>query len=146
MMLGAYADTSFFVSLYLRDVNLPLARALLMTHRGALPFTSLQRFEVFNAIRVSVHRGNATALRAANAISEIEKDLKDGNLFEAGLIWPEVLEVAEEIGAAHSATLGIRSLDLLHISAAVSFGADLFLTFDRRQRAGAEAAGLKLGS
>jgi predicted nucleic acid-binding protein len=143
-MSGAYADTSFFVSLYLRDVNLPLARAFLKTHRGALPFTSLQRFELFNAIRVSVHRGNATALKAADAISEIERDLENGNLYEAGLIWPEVLEVAEEIGAAHSATLGARSLDLLHISAAVSVGADLFLTFDRRQHAAARAAGLKV--
>jgi predicted nucleic acid-binding protein len=145
-MLSAYADTSFLASLYLRDVNLPAARAFLATHRTGLAFTSLQRFELINAIRLSVYRGKVTALDAANAISEMERDVDAGNLFEAGLIWPEVLEAAEEIGSTHTATLGVRSLDLLHIAAAVSFDAKVFLTFDRRQQTAARAAGLQVGA
>jgi hypothetical protein len=85
-----------------------------------------------------------TALDAANAISEIDRDVEAGNLCETGLVWPELLEAAEEIGSTHSAALGVRSLDLLHIAAAVSFGAKLFLTFDRRQQTAAKAAGLQV--
>ena len=52
---------------------------------------------------------------------------------------------AEDISKAHSVTLNVRTLDLLHVAAARVLGADEFLTFDGRQRALATAAGLRVG-
>lgn len=41
-------------------------------------------------------------------------------------------------------TLGVPSMNLLNVAAAVTLKAHTFLTFDTRQRAVAEAAGLKV--
>ena len=58
-------------------------------------------------------------------------------------MWPDVLQVADELGEKHTAALGVRSLDLLHVAAAVTLGAKKFLTCDARQLALARAAGLR---
>lgn len=50
---------------------------------------------------------------------------------------------AERLSAQFSATLGTRTLDILHVAAALVLGTPEFLTFDRRQQALAAAAGLK---
>jgi predicted nucleic acid-binding protein len=144
-MTYAYADTSFLASLYLRDTNLAAARNFLIAHQSPLTFTSLQRFELRNAIRLSVNRGKVSEVAASKAFSEIDRDVAAGNLSEAGLVWPEVLEFAEEIGAAHSAALGVRSLDLLHVAAAASLDTKVFLTLDTRQHVVAKAAGMRVG-
>ena len=57
---------------------------------------------------------------------------------KAQRLYPKAIELAER----HSATLGTRSLDLMHVAAALILGADLFLSFDERQRKAAEAEGL----
>jgi hypothetical protein len=49
---------------------------------------------------------------------------------------------SERFSAMHSETLGTRSLDILHVAAAVVMGRSVFLTFDLRQSALAKAAGL----
>jgi predicted nucleic acid-binding protein len=49
---------------------------------------------------------------------------------------------AERLSAMHSEKLGTRSLDILHVAAAVVLGKQEFLTFDQRQAALAKAAGL----
>ena len=67
--LSVYADTSFLASLYLRDTHLAVARSYLATHRAAIAFTSLQRFELRNAIRLAVFRNLVTASSAKNALS-----------------------------------------------------------------------------
>jgi hypothetical protein len=51
---------------------------------------------------------------------------------------------AERLSALHSETLGTRSLDILHVAAALVLGSSEFLTFDARQAALAKAAGLKV--
>ncbi|MBI4625293.1 MAG: PIN domain-containing protein [Verrucomicrobia bacterium] len=52
---------------------------------------------------------------------------------------------AESLSKAHTVQLNVRTLDLLHVAAARLLGAREFWTFDRRQRALAHAAGLKVG-
>ncbi len=141
----AYADTSFFASLYLRDTHLTAARGYLTTHRVPLSFTGLHRFELRNAIRLAVFRKMVTAATAQNALAEIDRDVLAGNLAETPLSWTEVFHTAEKVGENHTARLGVRALDLLHVAAALSLGAKTFLTFDERQLALAQAAGLRVG-
>ena len=47
-----------------------------------------------------------------------------------------------ELSAGHSATLGCRTLDIIHIAAALVLGAKEFVTSDTRQGALAKQAGL----
>ncbi len=138
-----YADTSFLFSLVLHDANTAAAVAYLRSHPTALVFTPWQRCELRNAIRLSVWRGNCDAMHAKRAFEKITADLTVGNLVESTLIWPDVLTIADELGEAHTTALGVRTLDLLHVSAAVSLGAKKFLTCDARQLALAKATGLR---
>jgi hypothetical protein len=140
-----YADTSFFASLYLRDTHLAAARSYLAAHRDAVAFTGLQRYELRNAIRLAVFRRLVTVSAARNALTEIDRDVSAGNLDETPLVWTDVLQAAEQVGEKHTARLGVRALDLLHVAAAVTLGAKAFLTFAGRQHALAKAAGLRVG-
>ena len=142
MMPMTYADTSFLFSLVLHDANTAAAVAYLKGHATALAFTPWQRCELRNAVRLAVWRGNCDAAAAKRAFEKMAADLAAGNLSETPLVWPDVLQMADELGEKHTAALGVRSLDLLHVAAAVSLGAKKFLTCDGRQLALARAAGL----
>ena len=139
---AAYPDTSFLFSLVLHDANSAAVVAYLKVHAKPLAFTPWQWCELRHAVRLAVWRGHCDASACKFAIERITTDLGAGNLLETALIWPEVLQLADELGERHTPTLGVRNLDLLHVAAAVSLGARTFLTCDNRQFALAQAAGL----
>jgi len=148
-MSAIYADASFLVSLYLRDSHSAAAAALVQKTRLALALTPLQRHELRNALRLAVFRTKGlptpiTELAARNALGHVDADLLSGNLVEVSLPWPETMAAAERLGRAYTMTLGVRGMDLLNAAAAVTIKAQTFLTFDVRQRAVAQAAGLKV--
>jgi len=143
--MRAYADTSFLFALILRDRNSAMAGAYLRTHRQALPFTSLQSCELKNAVRLAVFRRQADSSTAKAALLQVDSDLAAGNLIQTPLVWPDALDEAESISEKYTAVSDMRTLDLLHIGAAVSLGLKNFLTFDQRQHACAKAAGLLVG-
>jgi predicted nucleic acid-binding protein len=58
------------------------------------------------------------------------------------LVWPDLYETAENLSETDTAKLGVRTLDLLHVAAALNLSATAFLSFDARQFALAMAAGL----
>ena len=61
-----------------------------------------------------------------------------------GLDLEAMFHRAEGLSAKYAAETGARSLDILHVAAAVELDADAFASFDERQRAMARKAGLKL--
>jgi predicted nucleic acid-binding protein len=137
-----YADTSFLFSIALHDANTAAAFNYLKAHPTSLVFTPWQRCELRNAIHLAVWRGNCDAMLARRAIEKISSDVSAGNLIESQLDWPEVFMIAEKLSDRHTAALGVRTLDLLHVAAAVSLGAKNFITCDGRQHALANAVGL----
>jgi predicted nucleic acid-binding protein len=139
----AYADTSFLCSLYLRDANTAAATRHVMRQKPALALTAWQRCELRNAVRLSVARGNVTTLAAEQALADIDGDVAAGDLVAMDLVWPDVFAKAEELSAAHTTRLAIRTLDLVHVAAALTLGTRIFLTCDVRQFALAKAAGLQ---
>lgn len=137
-----YADTSFLFSLYLHDANTAAAMAHLKNHRASFALTIWQQCELRNAIRLSVWRGNAAVADANRAQEKITADIANGNLIDTPLIWPDLLSSAEALSAKHTMTIGVRTLDLLHVAAAAGLKAKQFLTCDGRQLALARVAGL----
>lgn len=138
-----YADTSFLCSLYLRDANTAAVTAYVTKHNPALAFTLWQRCELRNAIRLAVARGNATAVASQQALVDINHDAAAGDLVEVALVWPTVFSTAETLSATHTMNLAVRTLDLLHVAAALTLAAKTFLTCDGRQLAPVGAAGIQ---
>lgn len=139
-----YADTSFLFSLYAQDANTPRATKLAGTLHGALIATPLQRFELRNALRLSVFRGDIAADESRRLLDLIEADIKTGALVETPVAWAEVYAEAEALSAAHTGKTGTRGMDVLHVASAAALGARVFFTFDTRQRALAAKAGMNV--
>ena len=142
--MKTYADTSFLVRLYLTQSDSTKALAFMRGFRGPLPFTPLHRHELRNALRLAVFRKEIDAARRKAAFEDIESDLADGILAHAPIPWTNAFHESEELGAAHTEGMGVRGLDLLHTGVALALGAKEFLTFDARQAALAQAAGLRV--
>lgn len=140
----AYADTSFFFSLYAQDANTVDAARIAATLDAALVITPLQWHELRNAFRLAVFRREITLAECQHLLDSIEADTRSGALVKTPVAWAEVYAGAETLSVAHSATLGTRGFDVLHVAAAVALGTKNFLTFDNRQKSLAVKTGLKV--
>lgn len=142
--MPAYADTSFLARIYTPHADSAKALAWMQRATQALPLTLLHRHELRNAIRLRVFRGEITAEQRKDAFREIESDLADNILSHTPIPWTDTFREAENLAAAHTEALGVRSIDLLHVGLAVTLKATEFLTFDTRQAVLAKAAGFKV--
>jgi predicted nucleic acid-binding protein len=138
-----YADTSFLVSLYVRDAFSTPAQTWLAGNPVALPLTEFGRTELRNAIARLAFTRAITAPQSAAAWQLVEADLNQGRLFACAPSWPVVFSRAERLIAAHTPQLGTRTLDVVHVASALALGATDFVSFDPRQAVLAQAAGLK---
>ncbi len=141
--MSVYADTSFFVSLYLTDRHTTEAERRLAS-RPTLWMTALHVAEWTHAVEQHVFR---------KIISRSEADLflQRFNDHRARGLWREealperAFEVCTQLGQRFGAQLGIRTLDSLQVAAALELKAERFWTFDHRQEKLAKAAGLRTG-
>jgi predicted nucleic acid-binding protein len=138
-----YADSSFLVSCYIVDANTKLAKAWLSSTGAPLPFTALHALEVRNGFKLGLFRGLFTVGQATAAWSNLEKDLRSGRLVRTLVKWPVTFRIAAGLSERHSASLGTRSLDILHVAAAKAMRSIEFVSFDVRQRALAARVGLR---
>jgi predicted nucleic acid-binding protein len=111
---------------------------------AALPLTTLGRFELLNAIRLSVFRQQLNRRVAAIDVLTIKADIESGVLEVTSCDWAAVHAEAERLSAKHTAEGGHRSMDILHVATALSLGASEFLSCDRNQARLASAEGLKV--
>ena len=139
--MSVYADSSFFVSLYLRDAHFAEARRRIGTqHRIWL--TPLHRVEWSHAVAQHVFRRVVSGEDAARVSYDFEADRARG-------LWVEVemparaFDIAVGFAKKHVEQLGGRTLDSLHVASALELAADEFWTFDDRQAKLARAVGLK---
>ena len=59
-------------------------------------------------------------------------------------LWEKLVREAESLAEQHTPAIGSRSLDILHVAAALVLGATEFCTLDTRQGKLAQLAGLKV--
>jgi predicted nucleic acid-binding protein len=139
--LITYADTSFLVSIYLADAHSRGADRLFRASTG-LFLTPLHSVELAHAIEQNIYRGRISSGTAAQIYFEFERDRRAG-LWRA-VPQPELtFEVSVDLARAHTAVIGNRTLDTLHVAAALELKAERFWTFDERQAKLAKAVGLK---
>ena len=141
--MRAYADTGFLCSLYALDGHTARAAARMKRQALPLPHTWLHQLELRNALRLRVFRGEITASQRDASLNMILADLAGGVLAAASPALGAIMTEAERLSALHTETLGTRSLDVLHVAAALVLGLRELLTFDARQAALARATGLR---
>ena len=140
--MRVYADSSFLVSCYLLDANTPAAQAFLVEHTDPFPFTTLHDLDVRNAFQLGVFRRVLTVEQVRAAVGAIEEDLASGRLVRVPIKWLGTFRGASRLSGRYAAATGARSLDLLHVAAAKSLRCKELASFDARQRALGERAGL----
>ena len=138
--MSIYADTSFFVSLYLPDRHSTEADRR-MSAKPRIWFSPLHRAEWTHAVSQHVFRKEITTIEARRAQAELERDLGSG-LWVAVDLPESIWSTCTELARRYAPRLGVRTLDSLHVAAALELGAKAFWTFDERQAKLAAAEGL----
>jgi predicted nucleic acid-binding protein len=138
--LNAYVDSSFMVSAYITDAHSDRVDA-----RLALGFsvwmTPFNCAEVENAIFQQVFLKRLSLLEARRTAANFQRDILSG-------LWIPIefphraWSTCNTLARQHGPSLGVRTLDSLHVACALELKAEKFWTFDERQARLAEAVGL----
>ncbi len=136
-----YADSSFFVSVYIPDQHSAEAIRRMST-RPRIWFTPFHKLEFAHAVARGVFYRLISAATADAVQKDLERDCRAG-LWELADFPFAAFETGVVLARRHVATLGTRTLDSLHVACALELKADRFWTFDDRQAKLAKAAGLK---
>lgn len=136
-----YLDASFVVSLHFRDANSAAALALIESASAPLAISSLGEVETVNAFSLRVFRKEMSAANMAQAVRDLDADLRNGVLQRCSFPESAFLR-ARTLAQSLTPLIGVRSEDLLHVAAALELGAEGFFTFDQKQHKAAQSAGL----
>ncbi len=139
--MSIYADTSFFVSLYVPDQHTPEAERRL-AQRPVLWMTPLHVAEWVHAIEQQVFR-KASSRREADDVVQRFQEHRSQGLWREVAVPDRAFEVCTQLARQYAARLGVRTLDTLHVASALELKAEHFWTFDQRQAKLARAAGLR---
>lgn len=142
--MNAYADTGFLCSLMAPDANTAAAVKRMKIQELPLAWTWIHDLEFRNALRLRRFRKEMSEAEADNTLRILYSDFADGVYLTCDPTAPHLRREAERLSATHTAKVGTRALDVLHVAAALVLGVDLFLTFDKRQAVLARAAGLSV--
>ena len=139
--MTVYADSSFFVSLYVWDSHSLVARELVKPNIRVW-FTAFHLTECFHAIAQQVFQGKVRANQAETAYNDLTHDLNTQLWLETPV--PEqAFAVSADLARSYGPKLGVRTLDSLHVACALELKAERFWTFDERQAKLARAEGLR---
>lgn len=143
-----YADTSFLLSERIeQDRNFEPARKLRLAYDADdWVWCELHDAEVFSTARGLTRRDeDALPLHTARAvIFRLERELRRNYFQRRELPVAASLSRMMALSEAYGWNRKHTALDIWHVAAAWCFGANRFVTFDERQAALAEDAGLML--
>jgi predicted nucleic acid-binding protein len=112
-----------------------------MASKPTVWLTPFNRTEVAHALYQQVFRKRISTAEAQLAWIDFQQDCAQGVWSPTDLperIWDTSIDLARRYGP----TLGVRTLDSLHVACALELKAERFWTFDERQARLAEAVGL----
>ena len=142
--MKSYADTGLLVSLYLNENTTRAANSAVQRLREPLPLIPLGFLELRNALYLALFRRQIDEATCNAAWRRVELDIRNGVYVQISVAQTDLHFKAAELAQKHTAALGTRTLDLLHIAAAILLKADQLLSFDDRQREAAKREGLKI--
>lgn len=143
-MSAPYLDTGFALKRYVQEPNSPAAKAALLPFSPPLPLTDTLEMELVNALHGKVHRREMSEAERDQCLASFEADIVAGFWQRCALNAQALRQRVVALSTKHTPTLGTRTLDLLHVAAALELGCTDFLSFDHRQRQAAQAEGLNV--
>ncbi|MFZ4594897.1 MAG: type II toxin-antitoxin system VapC family toxin [Verrucomicrobiaceae bacterium] len=143
-MSTPYLDTGFALKRYVQEPNSPAASTALLPYTPPLPLTDTLEMELVNALHGKVHRRELTEAERDLCLASFEADIVAGFWQRVTLGPSSLRNRVVNLSTRHTPTLGTRTLDLLHVAAALELGCTDFLSFDNRQRQAAQAEGLNV--
>jgi len=136
-----YLDTSAFLKLYLREPGSQEVQDLVVAQDHPLPVWDLLEAEFTNALRLKAFWRDLTPAQADTQIGLFRQRKQQGFYhvpeMDRGSLMGTFRTLSEE-----TPPVGCRTLDILHGAFPSLLAADLFVTFDARQRTLARHAGL----
>ena len=105
--------------------------------------TPLGELELINAIEQRVFRKEISRTESVSALRGLQDDLQHGILNFCTLP-SSVYDRAKQLSRKYTAAIGGRTIDIIHIAAALTLGVHEFYTFDLNQNKFARATGLKV--
>jgi predicted nucleic acid-binding protein len=144
--LKVYFDPGLLLKLYSLEPNSAGAVTLIQSHGTPIVFCQLQQTELWNALYRKAARNETDRRQLAKSLKRIQFDLDHSVLQISHLEWPEVWTKADRLTAKYAMTTQCRTLDVLHVAAAMQLGIKTFGTTDVRQMVVARKAGLKVVS
>jgi uncharacterized protein len=140
-----YCDTSFLVPLYLEgDSFTAAATRLAASFDEPIPYPWLVELELINTLHRSVGLNLIDRTTCQKLTRQIQQDKIDGILVPSAVNQARHRRKALELSQQYVAVYLNKSLDVLHVAAALELRAHGFASFDIRQRKLAGAAGLEL--
>ena len=128
-----YIDPSALRRLYVHDASSRAFCAWMARLRGPAPLTLHGKAELINSIYLAVFRGDIRVKMAEGAVGDLESDLMQGRLCLADVPWRRAVERGAALSRTYTASLGTRTLDVLHVASALELGSRAFVTYDDRQ-------------
>lgn len=141
--MKTYFDSSAIVAVYVNEAHSPRARAELRRH-ASVPWTPLHDVEVRNALRLLRGRGHIDAKELRGLLAHVDQDVNAGRLHRPPVDLAAVFRRAADLSEAHAGRTLARTLDILHVGAALELGCTSLVSGDDRQIALARAEGMRV--
>ena len=136
-----YVDTSALIKRYITEANSDEFDAFFMA-RTPLAISRLTLVEMRCALARRHRNNEITALLEEQAMDEVRTDIQDGALSVHPTNDDQVVHALHLIEQV--APRPLRTLDVLHLSAALRINAHEFATADKNQAAAAQALGMTI--
>lgn len=120
------------LKLHVREDGSEFVQRSLEAQDAPVPVVDILHFEFFNALRLKVFRGELDSATADDLIALFEDRLFRGQYVATEVDRDRMMSDFQTL-SKHTETLGCRTVDILHVAAALQLRPRRFITFDNRQ-------------
>ena len=132
--MKTYFDTGVLIKAYVPEADSPKALVLIRQVKPPIPITHLHNIEIRNALRLKCGRGEITEIEMKASLRLFDDDIAAGRLERPPYELAGLFQRAESLSGKHAISTLARTLDILHVAAALEIGCKQFVSFDKRQR------------
>ena len=142
--MSLYYDSGVLVKLYVREDRSDEVTGFVSRRGQSVAVNRLHELEIRNALRLKRFREEIDDAQLAASLRMIAADFAARRLVRHDVDWRVIHDEAERLSAVTAAAVGVRTIDVIHIAAALTQMATGLVSFDRRQLAAARMSGLRV--